>query len=42
MKIVVQRVSKANVKVDNNIIGKINQGFVVLLGIKNDDTIKDI
>ena len=42
MKIVVQRVSKANVKVDNNVIGKINQGFVVLLGIKNDDTIKDV
>ena len=41
MKIVVQRVSKASVKVDNNVIGKINQGFVVLLGIKNNDTIKD-
>ena len=42
MKIVVQRVKNASVSVDNNIVGKINQGFLVLLGIKNSDTKKDV
>jgi len=41
MKIVVQRVSGANVNVDNTTIGKIEKGYVVLLGIKNTDTYKD-
>ncbi len=38
MKLVVQRVKKAEVKVDGNIIGKINKGFLVLIGIKVGDT----
>ena len=38
MKIVVQRVANANVKVDNKIVGSINKGFLVLLGIKQGDT----
>ena len=38
MKLVVQRVKKAEVKVDGNIIGKIDKGFLVLLGIKVGDT----
>lgn len=42
MKVVVQRVQNANVKVDENIIGKINQGFVVLLGIRDTDSKKDV
>lgn len=41
MRIVVQRVNKASVNVDSNVIGKIGNGFVVLLGIKNTDTYKD-
>lgn len=41
MKLVVQRVKKADVSVDQKIVGKINQGFLVLLGIKNTDTQKD-
>lgn len=41
MKIVIQRVEKANVSIDNKIVGKINQGLLVLLGIKNSDTVKD-
>lgn len=41
MKIVIQRVEKANVSVDNKIVGKINKGLLVLLGIKNSDTVKD-
>lgn len=38
MKLVVQRVKKAEVKVDENIIGKIDKGFLVLIGIKVGDT----
>jgi len=41
MKAVLQRVSHASVKVDNQVIGKINQGIIVLLGIAMDDTIDD-
>ena len=41
MKLVVQRVSHADVSVDEKIVGKINKGFLVLLGIKNTDTQKD-
>ncbi len=42
MRAVVQRVSSAKVTVDNSIIGQINQGFVVLLGIHQEDTIADV
>ncbi len=42
MRIVVQRVNESNVKVDNKIVGQINKGFVVLLGIKSTDTKKDV
>lgn len=38
MKAVIQRVLNASVKVDGNVIGKINKGLLVLLGIENDDT----
>lgn len=38
MKAVIQRVNNAEVKVDNKIVGKINKGFLVLLGIKSRDT----
>ena len=41
MRIVVQRVLESNVKVNNKIVGKINKGFLVLLGIKDTDTKKD-
>lgn len=38
MKAVIQRVLNANVKVNNEIIGNIDKGFVILLGVANDDT----
>lgn len=38
MKTVIQRVTNANVKVDNEIVGEIKQGLVVLLGVSDDDT----
>lgn len=37
MKIVLQRVSSASVKVEEEIIGQINNGYVLLLGIGSDD-----
>lgn len=41
MKLVVQRVQNAEVKVDSNSVGKIDKGFMVLCGITHDDTEKE-
>ncbi len=41
MRLVIQRVKKASVSIESNIVGKIGKGYVVLLGIKNTDTYKD-
>ena len=38
MKFVVQRVKHASVEVDQKCIGKINQGFLVLIGVAETDT----
>lgn len=38
MKIVVQRVKNAQVEVEGKTVGKINQGFLVLLGVTYGDT----
>ena len=38
MKLVVQRVKKANVVVDEKVIGEISQGYMVLLGVGPEDT----
>lgn len=37
MKVVIQRVSFASVKVDGNIIGAIDKGFLLLVGITHSD-----
>ena len=42
MRLVVQRVKHASVKVDGEIKGEIGQGFLVLLGVKKGDTEKDL
>ena len=42
MKAVVQRVSRAEVRVDGNVTGKIEQGLLVLLGITHDDNEEDL
>lgn len=41
MRIVLQRVLSANVKVDGEILGEIKKGYVVFLGIGQEDTIAD-
>ena len=38
MKIVVQRVKNAQVEVENETVGKIEKGFLVLLGVTHTDT----
>lgn len=41
MKVVVQRVSEANVKVDGRVVGEINKGFMLLVGIDENDSTTD-
>lgn len=42
MRAVVQRVTYSNVEVDGVIVGEINRGFNVLLGISKEDTEEDM
>ena len=42
MKVVLQRSGESYVDVDNKTVGKINFGFVVLVGFTHDDNIDDI
>ena len=42
MRIVLQRVNHASVKVDGEIVGKIGKGFLILLGVGKEDTEADL
>ena len=42
MKVVIQRVSRASVKVDGSITGEIGEGLLILLGIEDADNDEDI
>jgi len=42
MRAVVQRVTSASVKVENNTIGEIETGLLVFLGVEDADTIEDL
>lgn len=42
MRIVIQRVSEASVRVDGRLKSEIGQGLLILLGIENADTTEDI
>ena len=42
MRVVIQRVSRANVTVDGRITGKIDRGLLVFVGVGKDDTEDDI
>jgi len=38
---VIQRCSRANVKIGQNIVGQIGNGLVILLGVKKEDNEED-
>lgn len=42
MRVVIQRVKEANVKVDKKTVGEISQGLLVYVGFTFDDDIRDI
>lgn len=42
MRVLIQRVKEANVKVDEKITGEIKQGFLLLVGFENADTDEDL
>ena len=42
MRVVVQKVKNASVTVNKNIIGKINNGLLLLVGYEHEDTENDI
>lgn len=41
MRLVIQRASEASVKIEDEIVGKIQQGLVILIGIEEQDTTED-
>ena len=42
MKVLVQRVTSANVKVNNKVVGEINKGLLLFVGFTQSDTTKEI
>lgn len=42
MRAVIQRVSQASVTINNETVGAIEQGFMILLGIHEEDTLEDV
>ncbi len=42
MRVIIQRVSEAAVRIDGNIKGKIGAGLLVLAGFTNSDTDEDL
>ena len=42
MRIVIQRVNEACVEVDDSVVGKINKGLLVFLGVSTSDTKDDV
>lgn len=42
MRAVVQRVSSAEVRVDDKMVGRVGKGLLVYLGVGKEDTVSDI
>ena len=42
MKVVIQRVNEASVSIDGQVVGAIQKGLMVLLGIETADTLEDV
>ncbi len=41
MRVVLQRVTRARVTVDGQVVGAIDQGFLILIGVRNGDTVAE-
>ena len=42
MRVVIQRVSHASVTIEGSVKGAIKQGFLILLGVCEEDTMEDV
>ncbi len=42
MKVIVQRVKSASVKVDDSVVSEIKQGYLLLVGLKTGDSLKEV
>ena len=42
MRVVIQRVGKASVRVNGELVGSISRGLLVFLGITHDDQLEDV
>ncbi|PWG00755.1 D-aminoacyl-tRNA deacylase [Levilactobacillus bambusae] len=42
MRIVLQRVKRASVRVEDHVLGQINRGFLLLVGVEDNDTDEDV
>lgn len=42
MRVIIQRVSEASVSIENEVIGAIQQGLLLLVGVAPDDTAEDL
>jgi D-tyrosyl-tRNA(Tyr) deacylase len=42
MRVIIQRVTEAHVSVDDKVVGKIDKGFMILVGFTHDDTENDL
>lgn len=41
MRVIIQRTSRAEVRIDGETVGKINKGFMLLVGVTHEDTTAD-
>lgn len=42
MRVIIQRVTSASVSIDGEVVGKINSGFLLLVGVTHTDTEQDV
>lgn len=42
MRVVIQRVNKAQVAIDNEVVGKIKRGFLLLVGLRDGDELEQV
>ena len=42
MRVIIQRITSASVSIDGEVVGKINSGFLLLVGVTHTDTEQDV